>query len=148
MGIRAALKKGGNLEAEISPDTPNLQTPLIIATMRGHAAAAELLLKEGADVNKPDSLGKTPLYVAAFAGRDPVIKVLLRYGADFNRSNDSGVTPLMLACFRGDLTTARLLLEAGADSGLRDKYGETALDIAQRFNNQNVGKLLKDWNKS
>ncbi len=142
-GIRAALKKGANLEAEFSS-----YTPLMIASREGHPAAAELLLEKGAGVDNPNTFGETPLYVAAFSCRDSVIRVLLRYGADVNRSNDSGRTPLMSACFLGHPTTVRLLLEAGADSGLRDKYGDTALDIAQKFKNQNVVKVLNGWNNS
>ena len=48
---------------------PDSTTALQLAAAGGHAAAVELLLDAGADVNAADDEGTTPLMLAAEEGR-------------------------------------------------------------------------------
>lgn len=54
-----------------------------LATLNGHAGAAEVLLELGADVNAPSSSGPTPLLIAIFTRQKPhLVALLLAHGAD------------------------------------------------------------------
>ncbi|CAL4082083.1 unnamed protein product, partial [Meganyctiphanes norvegica] len=61
------------------------QTPLYIASKRGHADVIEKLVASGADVNKVDIFGQTPLYIASKRGHADVIEKLVASGADVNK---------------------------------------------------------------
>ncbi len=63
-------------------------------------AAAELLLKLGADVNAVDANGETPMHGAALKNLPKVVQFLADRGAKieiWNRKNKYGRTPLMIA---------------------------------------------------
>jgi len=51
------------------------------AALRGHAAVAEYLVAQGADVNAKNGAGETPLQVAQRAGRSDVVRVLTKSGS-------------------------------------------------------------------
>jgi len=51
------------------------------AALRGHAAVAEYLVAQGADVNAKNGAGETPLQVAQRAGRSEVVRVLTKSGS-------------------------------------------------------------------
>lgn len=51
-----------------------------MATLEGHKDVCEVLLDNGAEVNRADDDGTTPLYVAALRAHDDVVKLLLRQG--------------------------------------------------------------------
>ncbi len=89
-GIKRYLSKGAKID-ELSPDT-NL-SPLTWATMMGHAEAAELLIKLGANVNVRQEDGGTPLHVAVTLGRVELTKLLIDNGADVNAKNRGGAKP-------------------------------------------------------
>ena len=89
-GIKRYLAEGSEIDA-LSPDTH--LSPLTWATMMGHAAAAELLIKLGADVNVRQEDGGTPLHVAVTLGRVELTKLLLDNGADVTAKNRGGAIP-------------------------------------------------------
>ena len=62
-------------------------TPLHYAASKGHTAAAELLLSEGALVNSPAPDGTTPLMMAGLSGSRATAELLLQNGADVNAVN-------------------------------------------------------------
>jgi ankyrin repeat protein len=105
-----------------------------------HAAAIELLLDAGADVNAAGS--RTPLALAVDLGNAEVVELLLRRGARVDAAGiatQPGSVPLLLAVRRaggdadGDedvVRMARLLLAAGADVGVRGRNGDTPLHRA------------------
>lgn len=57
-------------------------TPLCEATMCGHGDAVELLLKNGADVNKQNRYGFIALHFACTNGHGGMVRLLLSYGSD------------------------------------------------------------------
>jgi ankyrin repeat protein len=61
----------------------------------------EVLLKEGADVNKAKNNGTTPLCMASQNGHCDVVEALLRGGADVNKTVNDGGTPLYIAIVHG-----------------------------------------------
>lgn len=80
------------------------------------AEIAELLIKNGADVNaKRTDDGATALILAAQEGRTEVVKLLLDKGADVNaKRTTNGETALGAAKRTGHIDIVRLLEKAGA----------------------------------
>ena len=76
-GIKRYLAEGAEIDA-LSDDTH--LSPLTWTTMMGHAEAAELLIKLGADVNVRQEDGGTPLHVAVTLGRVELTELLLDNG--------------------------------------------------------------------
>ncbi len=110
-------------------DTTNRtgQTPLMFAAASGNNWGVNLLLQQGADVNRKDSSGGTALSHAAGRLHLDIVKTLLSYGADTNVEDDKIWTPLqrVIKCLSYD--AAEILLNAGADPNTTDYYRPNAL---------------------
>ena len=78
--------------------------PLTWAVTTGQTEAAELLLKNRADINGNNRDGNTALHLAVFLGRAETAKLLLKNGADVNRKNDDGATPVDLLAVPWEMT--------------------------------------------
>jgi ankyrin repeat protein len=103
------------------------ESPLMLAALRGELPLAQVLIKKGADVNKP---GWAPLHYAATNGHVEVMKLLLEENAYIDAASPNGTTPLMMAARYGSESAVKLLLEAGADPVLKNSQGLNALDFA------------------
>jgi uncharacterized protein len=57
----------------------------------------EFLLKQGANVNQPDSSGHTPLHIAAFDGSEEIVSLLLAHGEGQELPSGNERTPLEIA---------------------------------------------------
>lgn len=119
-GILKPLCELGKAEVDAKSDDGD-RTPAYFASLWGHHAAVEELLKLGADPN----MGFTsespvnqwnPITVAAEGGYQQCIKLLLQHKANPDaRGPDEHGTALGYAAVNGHLEVCRLLLEAGAD---------------------------------
>lgn len=136
-----ALKNGDlvSLEMMLTGFDANIRDPqtgriaLSIAAETGNSQIAELLLKNGADVNnrqysisgKPTRptfqqeaivlSGRTPLHWAIAKKHTDIVKLLLQHGANPNARNSAGRTVLQEACYTNHPESAELLLQSGAD---------------------------------
>lgn len=100
-----------------------------------------ILLKAGADPNKPDTKGQTPLHFAAEHKAADAIKALLAAGAKVNAQNKEGETPLFCAVEEGaGLDIVKILLAAGADPNIAaaKRNNSTPLIEAVRENQPEV----------
>jgi len=172
------------LDAGADPNDPDRQstnqdTPLLIAL--GNAArdrnpsfigpselpgVVDLLIRRGADTNRPNQEGTTPLHLAAATGDSALVAALLARGANPTLANQKGETPLFysqspgvvhLLLARGasfavghsnpllqrtlSLATARACLQAGASLAGTTEEGETPLHLAA--SSENSIKLLR-----
>ncbi|RYP28065.1 hypothetical protein DL767_007396 [Monosporascus sp. MG133] len=84
-------------------------TALHGAIYRLHRPIVELLLKAGADINRPDFLGVSPLHTAATLGSLDLIKLMLRYSADATALDGMGETPIDWAEKSGQLNISECL---------------------------------------
>jgi ankyrin repeat protein len=75
---------------------------------------AELLLRNGANVNAKDANDKTPLYRASEWGTITMIKLLLDFGAEINPSHENESSPLFSAIECNRLDIVRFLIDRGA----------------------------------
>ena len=109
--------------------TPQDESPLMMASLKGQTELVRKLIARDADVNKP---GWAPLHYAATGGRLDVMELLLENNAFIDAESPNGTTPLMMAAMYGSPQAVKLLLDAGADVAMVNKLGLTALDFAKR----------------
>ena len=99
-------------------------------------AAADLLIKAGANVQAANRYGATPLWLACINGSAPMVERLLGAGADPNTTMAEGDTALMTAARTGNVGVVKALLLRGADVNARENWkGQTALMWAAAGNN-------------
>jgi ankyrin repeat protein len=134
----------------------SLDQRLCEAVWAGDLDLVKELVSAGANVDCYDeAMGDTPLHLAAEQGFTDIARVLLEAGADIEKTPRSGYwTPLVHAvdtCCdatvqldrpRSDVSLVVLLLESGAAAGGPD---ERAVSIARKYGNQEVEKLLLDY---
>eukprot|EP00435_Cladocopium_sp_Y103_P049640 s20_g15.t1 len=100
----------------------------------GQAAAIEMLVYDGEDVNEKDSEGRTPLWQAVSHQQLLATEKLLELGATDLDQEWMKKTLLGVACYEG-YPMAKLvetLLEHKADVNKADGYGKTPLSYASR----------------
>jgi ankyrin repeat protein len=97
--------------ARIEPDE------LLAEAVRNGVAdrdVVELMLEQGADINKLTKEGETPLILAIKKGERLLVKRLVLYGADVNKTGKTGDMPLAIAKTLGNDSIIRLLQQNGA----------------------------------
>ena len=70
----------GQKDADVDAVDLQGETALHIACDRGHVAAAERLLDEGANINAKDEFKRTPLHLSCNSGQTECVAMLLRRG--------------------------------------------------------------------
>ena len=124
-----------NVEAR----TPQDESALMLAALKGHLVLARKLIARGADVNKT---GWTPLHYAATHGQLEIMVLLLEHHAYIDAESPNRSTPLMMAAHYGTPAAVKLLLDQGADAKLRNQLGLTAMDFAYRANRKESADLI------
>lgn len=119
--------------------TPQDESPLMMASLRGHIGMVRQLLARDAHVNKP---GWAPLHYAATSGHVEIMQLLLDQHAFIDAQSPNGTTPLMMAAHYGTPAAVKLLLEAGADTRMKNELGLSAIDFANRAQRQDVAEMI------
>jgi hypothetical protein len=119
--------------------SPKDESPLMLASLRGHVDMVRKLIERGADVNKT---GWAPLHYAATNGHSEIIRLLLENHAYIDAESPNGTTPLMMAAHYGTAEAVKLLLAEGADPTLRNQLGMTAIDFAYKANRREAAELI------
>jgi ankyrin repeat protein len=150
LAIREPAPKVAELLAQwpstkVETRTPQDESPLMMAALKGNLALAKVLIARDADVNKT---GWTPLHYAATGGHVAVIELLLDHHAYVDAESPNGTTPLMMAAHYGSAEAVKLLLEQGADASLKNQQGMTALDFAWRGNRKDAADLIAGFTRS
>ena len=120
---------------------------LELAIYYENAYAIEALVKEGADINKPNNKDLTPLQYAAKKDKTKAIEALLKLGVAIDQVNKNGQTALHIASKNNKILAIRALLKDNADSTKEiinhpDKNDQTALHIAVNENFTNAIVVL------
>jgi ankyrin repeat protein len=132
------------------------KSPLLDAATKGDGRRIAGLLKNGADVNKPNGMGTTALMLAAQNGHRAVVEYLLTKGANPNafegetsiesegKFTKSGMTALMYAAQAGHVEIVKSLVGKGADIASRNKMGQNAMMLAAHKGKAGVVQALID----
>jgi len=131
VGILSAQHWHESLQSRLERDRSGLETlnheqltPLQTAVKSGCITCATLLLRAGADPEKPLAgllnLGVRPLHLAATAGDPEMVKLLASSGAPLNATDSVGDTALHAAVHWKKEGAAKTLLELGADPNVAD----------------------------
>ncbi|QRK04910.1 ankyrin repeat domain-containing protein [Archangium violaceum] len=113
--ILALLKHGADVNAW---DVERDRTPLLVAVCENELAAADALVKAGAEPNVRSSDGITPLRSSVEDGNLDMASLLLEAGATKTINDWGGLlgfTALGIAIWQLDIPMMKLLLDAGAD---------------------------------
>ncbi|XP_039432348.1 uncharacterized protein LOC120415041 [Culex pipiens pallens] len=104
-------------------------TPLCQACANGNLKAAQVLLKQGANMHLAATIASNvalkPIHWAARSDSADIIQLLAAHGADINSTTtDNGRTPLYFACVYNAKQALRVLLDMGANTDLCTTNGE------------------------
>jgi uncharacterized protein len=126
-------------------DEPNAAglSALHVAIKMGDLKIAEILVKNGADIDFQDNNGNTPLILAVKKKDLELVTFVVLKGADVNLANNDGVTPLHQAAFSGNEKVVDFLLKAKADPHLKNNDGASAYDFAIAKGYLNIAQLIK-----
>lgn len=124
-------------------DAPNRrgETALMIAALHGQLDVVQLLVKRGAEVNRP---GWGPLHYAATNGHAAVARYLLDENAYIDAQSPNRTTPLMMAARHKHPDVVRLLIEAGADPTARNEAGLDAAGYLQRQGESELAAWVRE----
>jgi ankyrin repeat protein len=119
-------------------------TPLIFSIMLQNLEIMEMLIKNGADVDRqchlcPNDtddghehyLFVSPLHYAAIHGDARFVKLLINQGAFIDPMNGFGETPLFHAVWQEHEDVVKLLLEGGADPWIRNGWDRCISDFTK-----------------
>ena len=120
----------------------------LYAGAEGFDEILEPVLRHGADLRSVNRYGGTALIPASEHGHVSTVRLLVAAGVDVNHVNTPKWTALQEAIVYGDGSqryqeTVTALLDAGADPRIRDADGRTALDNAERRNQDAIVALLR-----
>ncbi|NGN63721.1 ankyrin repeat domain-containing protein [Streptomyces sp. A7024] len=122
--VRTALAAGASVEARDA----NRRTPLLLAALGDHLAAAEALVAAGADVNAQDDRDDSAWLVTGVTGSVAMMRALLPAGPDLKVTNRFGGISLIPASERGHVDYVRAVLrETDIDVDHVNRLGWTAL---------------------
>ncbi|XP_077206190.1 fibronectin type 3 and ankyrin repeat domains protein 1 [Paroedura picta] len=98
-------------------------TALMVASQKGYSRLVEILVENGAEVNKKNSSGKDSLMIACFSGHLDIVQYLRSQGASWQSKDLGGCTAMHWAADGGHYDVIQWMIEDGCtvddkDSGL------------------------------
>lgn len=126
--IQSLLEKGANVNGGGTCSSPPLH-------WANNECIFKLLLENGADINKPDVLGRNCLHYACLEKNLDKLNFLLDHKADPNQCDTEGTPPLLMEPYekkkiqeKNYPTVLKLLLDHGANANITNKEGYTLLE--------------------
>jgi ankyrin repeat protein len=141
--LSAAPPQGASKSSVTNTVEADGTTALHRAAQRNDLAAAEQLLRAGADAKAVNRYGVAPLSLAAANGNAAMVELLIKAGADANTTLPEGETALMTAANTGSVAALKVLIAHGAQVNAVEKTrGQTALMWAVNEGHADAAKVL------
>lgn len=117
---------------------------LIDAVAKGDSDSVAYLVRMGASVNTPDSLGRCALHwTATSSDAERLVPQLIKLGANTDSTDNLGYTPLHQLSAKGYEYGTSCLLYNGMDVNIKNSItGKTALDLAVTYKREALITLL------
>ena len=135
--LQDAIDQGADVNQEFpNGNTPNIFTPLGLASVRGNVNVVRILLHAGADVNRTDSDGYTALHLASIRDQIEVGCLLLALpSVDVDKPDNrrDPYTALQYAVARGSTQMTAALVAHGANVDVLTDSGLSLVDLAQNL---------------
>uniref|UniRef100_A0A0G4HED6 Uncharacterized protein n=1 Tax=Chromera velia CCMP2878 TaxID=1169474 RepID=A0A0G4HED6_9ALVE len=124
------------------------KSPLVEAVSARSLPAVEMLVEEGADIERRGEEkgfeGFTALHRACYESHPEIVRFLVSREADVNVKDKMGRTSLTYAAYKGPLEIFEHLLSKGADLEKSVFDGVTALHQATAGNQKEIAEMLLD----
>lgn len=108
-----------------------------------------LLIKNGADINARNCVGRTALLTAVDCSEKDLVDLLLSNGANANVLTNGNILPLHQAIYMSrkneSLEIIKSLIEAGANPYVKNsekEYGKTAIELAEEYKDKQLLRIL------
>jgi ankyrin repeat protein len=131
-------------DSVINYQTSDGSTPLISASLRGHAPIVEYLCEQRAKLEFVRTDGSTALATACRNRHEDVVRILLQYGALVDTNTPSGILVMKCAAQAGTACIMKLLLEKEAALDTPDEEGNAPIHYAAASGNSESLELLLD----
>lgn len=119
----------------------SFEPALITATRHGNLKLCEVLLRDGAKINKSDSFSMTALHWASSLNLIEIVKVLFKYNASTNLTDLKKQTPLEKAIFNNHRDIVEIY---AANMKLQNKCREYFLSAIESSNTEIFEILLNE----
>lgn len=126
------ISKGANINLKTKDYNT---TALICAVNNDNLRSAEILIRNGANIDDVDIFNRTALHYSTIYGYGSTTDMLLYYDADVNIQDDWGYSPLFYAVEYNDSYLTDLLIKNGADINIVSANGSSLLHVAAYNNN-------------
>src|ERR1035437_3671721 len=103
----------------------------------------KLLLENGANPDIPNLMRITPLIYSVRYKNIGITQCLLSFGPNINSQDIHGTCALSWAVMNGSLPLVKLLISKGARTDIRTKELLTPLDLAHKFRQGQIARLLR-----
>lgn len=123
-------------------------TPLLWASVRGHAEVVQVLLNAGADISKGHRLSQAlPIHMAGHSGNVDCARILLdQQPEQLNAVWDlNGHTILLQAVFYDHQELTSFLVKLGADTAITTARGLGPMELAAQFQNQKMMDIIDPY---
>ena len=143
--------RDGNVDIDFVDEDTGL-TPLMIASLEGHAHVVRLLLGNGANRFATSECGHGAIHFACGShehGHAAVVRTLLEDDIDLANERDNSRrrrSPLAIASVAGYDDIVKMLLDFGAEMNAVDTDGASSLYLACERGNAPVAKILLEKN--
>ena len=104
--------------------------------------AADLIIKQGFDINRKDTDGMTPLIRATYDNDLESSVYLVEKGADLEIKDVDGMSALAVATYYGSYKIAQYLIDKGADKESKNNSGTTPLLTALYNDDRDTIKFM------
>jgi hypothetical protein len=135
--------------------TPDMYTPLQVASFQGHFEVVNFLLECNAQVTGASANGITPLHLACEKNHREIVKALLVAGANADARDISGRTPIdiadnsLLSLLDGSEDVTSESTNGGVDDDEDDEFSsqkQMPYSVKQSFGTEIARRLVaKDW---